>query len=78
MIPFNIILKLFIVPLAKWTKPEWEYLVPLTQVFVLYMINEDLVGSIKLFLTIHCFFGFIFTKITFGGHRIETLWTEGC
>ena len=48
------------------------------QVFLLYFINGNLIESIKLFLTIHCFFGFIFTKITFGGHRIQTLWTEGC
>lgn len=71
MIPMNILLKLVVVPLAKFTKPEWEYFVPLMQIVVLYLLNNDIYISIKLFLTIHCFFGFIFAKVTFGGHRIQ-------
>ncbi len=70
MIPMNIILKLLIVPLIKWTKPEWEYLVPLMQIAVFYFLNYDIFESIKLFLVMQCFFGYIFTKITFGGHRV--------
>jgi hypothetical protein len=73
-IPLNIVLKLLIVPLAKRIQPEWLYLVPLTQILLMYLINGDLLLSIKLFLVIHCFFGYVFTKVTFGGHRIETLW----
>ena len=74
-IPLNILLKLIIVPLVKRNKPEWEYVVPLTEIIIFYLLNGNLVESIKLFLFIQCFFGYLFTKITFGGHRIETLWT---
>lgn len=78
MIPLNILLKLVVVPLTKRVQPEWNYLIPLMQIVVLYLLNGNICLSVKLFLAIHCFFGFIFEKITFGGHRIENLWTEGC
>lgn len=78
LVPLNILLKLFIVPIMQGIKPEFWYLVPLMQIFVLYFLNGDMIVSIKLFLTIHCFLGFIFTKFTYGSHRIQTLWTEGC
>jgi len=77
MIPSNIILKLLIVPIFKFCKPEFEYLVPLMQLPILYILTQNFLTSLYLFLTIHCFFGFVFAKITFGGHRIQGLWTEG-
>ena len=69
-IPFNIILKLFIVPLIKWTEPEWLYIVPLAELGIFYLFNGDIIDSVKLFLLMQCFFGYLFTKITFGGHRV--------
>lgn len=75
--PSNIILKLLIVPLLNNCWPQWEYLVPLSQLLLFYIFNGNIYMSFKLFLTIHCFFGFIFTKVTFGSHRIQELWTEG-
>lgn len=52
-------------------------MVPLLQLPILYLLTGDISQSLKLFLAIHCFFGFIFAKITFGGHRVQKLWTEG-
>lgn len=75
MVPSNILLKLILVPIIKFCKPEFQYLVPLFQLVILYVVSEDLSQSILLFLTIHCFFGFLFAKITFGGHRVQKLWT---
>lgn len=76
-VPLNILLKLIIVPFMKRIQPEWLYLVPLTQILLMYLLNGDIWMSIKLFLTIHLFFAYVFFKLTFGGHRIEGLWTEG-
>lgn len=75
--PSNILLKLLIVPLTQKKSPELFYMVPLTQIPLLYLISNNLSLSIKIFLTMHITFGFIFSKLAFIGHKTGREWTEG-
>ena len=67
--PFNMLTKLLLVPLVKRTQPDWLYLAPLIQIPILCLLTQDISIAVKLFLVIHISFSFLFSKMTFLGHR---------
>lgn len=75
--PINVILKLIVVPLTKFKKPDPYHTFPLLVFFFIYLNCNTFGEALKFFLIIYCSFSFLLMKALFCGHRIPTLWTEG-
>jgi fatty acid desaturase len=73
----NLLLKIVVVPLTKFSPPNLLYFLTLTPIILLYIINGDMYTSIYLFVVMQMSFGFFFAKSVFCGHRVPDLWTEG-
>lgn len=70
MIPINLSVKL-ILKLVRGKRIYWELFVPYTELITLYLFTGNFVQSLLLFLYMQAFFGFIFTKEIFCGHRTQ-------
>ena len=71
------ILKLVVVPLTKFKKPDIFYSFPLVILAFIYANSETFGEALKFYLIIYCTYGFLLMKSLFCGHRLQELWTEG-
>jgi hypothetical protein len=75
--PLNFLIKLCIVPLIKRKLPEFWYLVPLSVFALFYFYSGDLQYALKLHIFLYAFYGLVFNRVLFCGHRVAETWTEG-
>lgn len=69
--PSNMILKMIVAPIRKKVIPNFGYLLPTLVFWSFYLNTGDFWYSLKLHLFIYAFFGFLFNRMLFCGHRLQ-------